>query len=154
MVRLVEEKDLDALSMMESEIAVQSFGEEAVTEYAHHRKRIQKAMEKSREGMLVLEEEGEVMGWLWMSLQINSVSMEQYINFRSFYAKRKENAKGELSYSEELMQAGMEYARSTGASRIVGKTFVSNLPMRLLYQKFHFKPTHITMEYHCGDQKT
>jgi RimJ/RimL family protein N-acetyltransferase len=99
-------------------------------------------MEKSREGMLVLAEGDNVLGWLWMGLQTNSVSGEQYINFRSFYAKA-----GESRYSEALMQAGMDYAKSTPATRIVGKTFVSNLPMRLLYQKFHFQPTHITMEY-------
>jgi RimJ/RimL family protein N-acetyltransferase len=141
-IRAIEEKDLDQLAEFECEIAVISFGEEAVTDAVYHKKRIRKAMEKSLEGMLVLAEGDNVLGWLWMSLQTNSVSGEQYINFRSFYAKA-----GESRYSEALMQAGMDYAKSTPATRIVGKTFVSNLPMRLLYQKFHFQPTHITMEY-------
>jgi RimJ/RimL family protein N-acetyltransferase len=141
-IREIKERDLDQLAVFECEIAVISFGEEAVTDTSYHSKRIRKAMEKSREGMLVLAEGSEVLGWLWMSLQTNSVSGEKYINFRSFYAKA-----GESRYSEALMQAGMDYAKSTPATRIVGKTFVSNLPMRLLYQKFHFQPTHITMEY-------
>jgi RimJ/RimL family protein N-acetyltransferase len=141
-IREIEEKDLDTLARFESEIAVISFGEEAVTDPEHHKKRLRKGMEKSPEGMLVLTEGEEVLGWLWMSLQTNSVSGESYMNFRSFYAKA-----GDSRFSEALMQAGMDYALSTSAERIVGKTFVSNLPMRLLYQKFHFQPTHITMEY-------
>lgn len=143
-IREIKEQDMEALAGFESEIAVISFGDEAVTDLEHHKKKIRKTMEKSADGMLVLEDEGEVRGWLWMGLQTNSVSLEKYINFRSFFIK---NLGKNTGYSEALMKAGMEYAFGTGATRIVGKTFVSNLPMRLLYQKFHFKPTHLTMEF-------
>jgi RimJ/RimL family protein N-acetyltransferase len=146
-IRNITERDLDVLAGFESEIAVISFGEEAVTDPEHHKKKIRKGMEKSPEGMLVLEAAGEVRGWLWMALQTNSVSMEPYIHFKSFYVK---NGGEQTGYSQELMKAGMDYALGTGAARIVGKTFVSNLPMRLLYQKFRFKPTHLTMEYHIS----
>jgi RimJ/RimL family protein N-acetyltransferase len=149
-IRGIKEEDLDALAGFESEIAVISFGDEAVTDLGHHKKKIRKSMEKSSDGMLVLEDEGEVRGWLWMGLQTNSVSLEKYINFRSFYVK---NSGKDTGYSEALMKCGIKYACGTGAARVVGKTFVSNLPMRLLYRKFHFKPTHLTMEYVIPNKK-
>jgi predicted N-acetyltransferase YhbS len=147
-VRKITEKDIDALAEFEKEIALISFGDEAVTDLNHHRKRISKSLEKEDDGMLVLCEGDEVVGWLWMSLQTNSVSLEKYINFRSFYVKnRPELSQG----SEMLMSTGLDFARKTGARRVVGKTFVSNLPMRLVYKKFNFKPTHITMELSFDD---
>ena len=97
--------------------------------------------------MLVLEADGEIYGWLWMTDQINSVSNEHYINFKSYYMKPHER---EEDFTGKLMEAGMGFAKGVGAKRIVGKVFVGNLPMRSVYKRFGFKPTHLTMEYTDG----
>lgn len=146
-IRNIEETDVPVLAEFEREIAVISFGDSAVVDVLFHQKKIRKAMQREREGMLVLEADGEIYGWLWMTDQINSVSNEHYINFKSFYMKPHER---EEDFTGKLMEAGMGFAKGVGAKRIVGKVFVSNLPMRSVYKRFGFKPTHLTMEYTDG----
>lgn len=144
LVRKMEEKDIPAVAEFEKQIAVISFGDTAMMDPGFHEKKLKKAMSRDAEYMLVLEDDGTLKGWLWMAAQTNSVSNERYINFKSFLVQEHG---GDPSYTETLMQAGMDYCKKTGARRIVGKTFAGNLPMRLVYKKFGFKPTHLTMEY-------
>ena len=143
-IRKIEEADIPALAEFERDIAVISFGDSAMVDLQFHQKKIRKAMQRERDGMLVLEKDGEILGWLWMTDQINSVSNEHYINFKSFSMKPHS---GDEDCTGELMEAGMAFARSVGAKRVVGKVFVENLPMRAVYRRFGFRPTHLTMEY-------
>jgi len=145
-IRKIKETDIEVLANFEKEIAVISFGDTAVTDINFHSKKIMKAMDKERDGMLVLEENSKLYGWLWMTLQTNSVTGEKYINFKSFYMMPHDSDK---QYTEHLMAAGMKFSSDSGAKRIVGRTFVDNLPMRLVYKKFGFKPACLTMEYNA-----
>lgn len=149
-IRSIEQKDLAAVAEFEKEISVISFGSEAVTELEFHRRKLEKAIAHEREGMLVLELEGQAAGWLWMTLKQNFVTKEKYIQFKSFYAA--ESCRGSEAVTA-LFEAGMDFARRQKARRIVGHVHVSNLPMRVLYKNYGFAPTHLTMEYKAQDQE-
>ncbi|CAH0119929.1 hypothetical protein PAE9249_02438 [Paenibacillus sp. CECT 9249] len=147
-VRQIEEHDLTEIANWEREISMISFGEEAITDIAFHLRKLEKAMMRERPGMLVLDMDGRAAGWMWMSLRVNSVTQDAYMQFRSFYIS--EPFRGTAGV-DALFEAGMLFAKREGARRIVGHVHVHNLPMRALYKKYGFAPTHLTMEYSgCG----
>ncbi len=86
LVRPAVEPDLDAIAGFEVDIARVSFGDEAITDPAFHRRRVAGALGKPGEITLVAVAAGapEVpLGWAWMSARTNSLTGERYGNFRS-----------------------------------------------------------------------
>ncbi|MEK8129598.1 GNAT family N-acetyltransferase [Paenibacillus filicis] len=128
----------------EREISVISFGEEAITDLDFHLHKLEKAMIRERSGMLVLDMNGFAAGWMWMEIRVNSVIQETYMRFKSFYVSKP--FRGTASV-DKLFEAGMSYAKQQEAQRIVGHVHFDNQPMRALYQRHGFMPTHLTMEY-------
>lgn len=141
-VRQAGERDLDALAAFEVEIARVSFQEEAIVDPEVHRRRLARAMERDRAGMLVAEAAGQVAGWLWISLNTNFTTGAPYAQFRSLAVAPGALGRG---VAEELFRHGLAYAREHGVAQVVGKVHVSNVPMRLLYRAFGFEPQHLTM---------
>lgn len=78
-----------------------------------------------------------------MQPQKNSVTNENYVNFRSFYISP--SVRGD-KIVDEFLEYGILFARKCHAKYIVGKVFVDNLAMRSLYRNHGFQPAHITME--------
>jgi L-amino acid N-acyltransferase YncA len=142
-IRIIEPGDVPVLAKYECEISLISFQEEAITDLEFHQQKILKAIPKEREGMLVLDNGGEICGWLWMALKTNSLTNEKYVNFKSFYIK--EAYRGS-EYVDQLLEKGIHDCRKMGANSIVGKVHAKNLPMRILYKNHGFEPTHLTME--------
>jgi len=143
-IRQIESRDLQEIANWEREIAMISFGEEAITELAFHSRKLEKAMQRERSGMMVLEIDGCIEGWMWMSTRVNSITQDAYMQFRSFYIR--ESFRGMPSV-DALFEAGMQLAKNEGIRSIVGHVHVHNLPMRALYKKYGFAPTHLTMEF-------
>lgn len=142
-IRTIKPEDAPVLAEYESEISRISFQEQAITDLEFHRQKILKAIPKERDGMLVLDNDGEICGWLWMAIKTNSLTGEKYVNFRSFYIK--ESYRG-TEYVDQLLVKGVDNCRKMGAGSIVGKVHAQNLPMRVLYKNHGFQPTHLTME--------
>jgi ribosomal protein S18 acetylase RimI-like enzyme len=137
--------DLDALVAFEIEIARISFPDDAVVDPDVHRKKLQKALVRDREGMFVAEGEhgGKVVGWLWVALNTNFLTEGSYANFRSLAVSPGPES---AQVAEALFAHGIEYARQKGVTEITGKVHVSNVPMRVIYRKFGFKAEHLTMK--------
>src|SRR5713226_7289185 len=76
MVRPAAEPDLDAIAAFEVDIARASFGDEAITDAAFHRRRVAVAADAL----------DVPLGWAWMSARTNSLTGERYGNFRSLAA--------------------------------------------------------------------
>jgi ribosomal protein S18 acetylase RimI-like enzyme len=142
-IRPITVADLAVIARFEREIATISFRDEAVVAESFHRQRVEKAIPRDAGGMLVLEIDGSVNGWLWMGVRTNSITKDRYVDFKSFYIT--EPFRG-TEWPDRLMEAGLAFARERRASRIVGRLHVENVPMRLLYKKHCFVPTHLTME--------
>lgn len=146
-IRSIDEKDLDTIAKYEIDISKISFGEDAITDLKFHKNKLLKAMESKKDGMYVMFNENEIIGWLWMTKKTNYISGDDYINFKSFYINEK--FRGD-SYIDVLLQKGIEFAYINKAKYIVGKVNIENISMRLIYKKFGFKPTHLTMELKLG----
>ncbi len=85
-IRPASESDLDALAAFEVEIAMVSFGDEAITDPAFHRRRIAGSLGKPGEIALVAvagDARDRPVGWAWMSGRANSLTGARYGNFRS-----------------------------------------------------------------------
>jgi GNAT superfamily N-acetyltransferase len=146
LVRPATETDLDALADFEVEIAQVSFGDEAITDPALHRKRVAGALGKPGEVTVVAAAEDEPavpVGWAWLSGRTNSLTGARYGNFRSLAVA---DIPQRAQVAEILMTAVLSAAATAGFSQLTGKVHARNLGMRALYRKFGFEATHITME--------
>lgn len=147
-IRSIQESDVEKIAVYKVEISKISFGTDAITDIEFHKKKILKAMLIEKEGMLVLHDKNIICGWLWMSNKTNYLSRDNYINFKSFYIEEK--YRGE-KYTNFLLEKGIEFAYEKKAKYIVGKVNINNMPMRIVYKKFGFSATHLTMELKLGN---
>lgn len=150
LIRPATEGDLDALAAFEVEIALVSFGDEAIVDPAFHRRRIAGSLGKAGEIALVavaVADLGAPLGWAWMSSRTNSLTGDRYGNFRSL-ATAEGPDRGELG--ELLMTAVLAAAADHGFTHLSGKVNAANLGMRALYRAFGFSATHLTMEKRVG----
>ena len=137
-MREIKEEDFEAVAKFEIEISEISFGEKAITDLEFHCKKLAKA--KDRRGMIVIEdtESGKIVGGVWMEKKQNSLTGVVYANFKPIDADE--------CIVDDLFEKSIEYARECKAAYIVGKVHAGNVPMRSLYKKHCFEPTHVTME--------
>lgn len=146
LVRPATEADLDALVGYEIEIAIVSFADEAITDPALHRKRVGRALGQPGEVTLVAAARAAPelpLGWAWLSARTNSLTGEQYGNFRSLAVS---DVPDRSLIGELLMAAVVAAAEQAGMRQLTGKVHAGNLGMRALYRKFGFTATHLTME--------
>ncbi|MCX4762241.1 GNAT family N-acetyltransferase [Streptomyces sp. NBC_01275] len=142
--RQADERDLPAIGEFEAEIARVSFGEDAVDDPARWASRLGRAMEKSKEGMIVAHGPGEQpVGWCWVSINQNAMTGDRYANFRSLAVSPVDN-RGDVA--ELLLTAGLEFCLANGITEVVGRVHVGNVPMRTVYRKFGFDPTSLSMK--------
>jgi L-amino acid N-acyltransferase YncA len=149
-IRPASEADLDAIAAFEVEIARVSFGDDAITDAAFHRRRVAGALAKPGEIMLIVvaaRAPTAPLGWAWMSPRTNSLTGERYGNFRSLAVAAGEE-RGPAG--ERLMAAILSAADEAGFTHLSGKVNAANLPMRALYRAFGFTATHLTMEKRTG----
>ncbi len=146
LIREAADDDLDAIVGFEITIALVSFGDEAITDAALHRRRVSGALGKPGEVMLVAVTAAApagVVGWAWMSARTNSLTSERYGNFRSLAAA---DVADRSLIGELLLAAVVEAADGAGLRQLTGKVHAGNLGMRTLYRKFGFEAAHLTME--------
>ena len=146
LVRPAGEADLDAIAAFEVGIAKVSFGDEAISDAAFHRRRVAGALGKPGEIALIAaaaDAVREPLGWAWLSARTNSLTGERYGNFRSLAVAdvAERGVIGEL-----LMTAVLRAADDAGLTHLSGKVNAANLGMRALYRAFGFTATHLTME--------
>ncbi len=148
LVREAAQGDLEAIARFEVEIAVVSFGADAITDLALHRKRVSGALGRPAEVTLIAaarQEPGTALGWAWMSARTNSLTGARYGNFRSLAVAE---VPGRSLIGELLLAAVLRAADESGFTQLTGKVHARNLGMRALYRKFGFEATHVTMERH------
>jgi len=141
-IRPAMDGDLDALVDYEIEIARISFGDEAVTDPALHRRRITGSLGKPDEVTLVAERDGAVVGWVWLSGRTNSLTGDRYGNLRSLATS---DVPGRGAVAELLLDAALSAARDRGVSEVVGKVHMRNVNMRAVYAKLGFAAEHLSM---------
>lgn len=141
-VRPAVADDLDALVAYEIEIARISFGDEAVTDPALHRKRVTGSLGKADEVTLVTERDGAVVGWAWLSGRTNSLTGDRYGNLRSLATSDGPDRSG---VAERLLDAALAAAAAQGVTEVVGKVHMRNVGMRSVYAKLGFAAEHLSM---------
>ena len=144
LIRQATTADLPVIVEFEVEIARISFPENPVTDPRIHQKKLRKALKRWPDGMFVAEIEGQVIGWLWITINTNPVTGERYATFRSLALSPEWRGK---ETARSLVEFGIDYGHQRGAKWITGKVHVNNLPMRVLYRDAGFHAKHLTMEY-------
>ncbi|MEV6527750.1 GNAT family N-acetyltransferase [Longispora sp. NPDC051575] len=142
-LRQATESDLDALVAYEIVIAEVSFGADAVVDPEVHRGKLRKGLTRDAEGMVVaVDGADQVIGWMWLAVNTNFLTEDRYINFRSLAVSPGPDSE---AVGESLLAHGLEFAKAKGAGEIVGKVYMGNQGMRVLYRKFDFEPVHLTL---------
>jgi GNAT superfamily N-acetyltransferase len=150
LIRPAADSDLDAIAAFEVDIARVSFGAEAITDAAFHRRRVAGSLGKPGEIALVAVAaagSSGAVGWAWMSARTNSLTGERYGNFRSLAVA---DVPARSAIGEQLMTAIIQAADDAGLTHLSGKVNAGNLGMRALYRAFGFTATHLTMEKRTG----
>lgn len=149
LIRRATENDLDAIAAFEVEIALASFGEEAITDAAFHRRRVAGSLGKPGEiALIAVGAADQPVGWAWMSPRTNSLTGARYGNFRSLAVS---DVADRATIGELLMAAILRAAADAGFTHLTGKVNAANVGMRALYRAFGFTATHITMEKRVSD---
>jgi GNAT superfamily N-acetyltransferase len=146
LVRAAAAGDVESIVGYEIDIAVVSFGDEAITDPALHRRRVTGSLGKPGEIMLVAAATGAPdtpVGWAWVSARTNSLTGDRYGNFRSLATS---DGPDRAHIGEVLMAAVLAAADEAGLTQLTGKVQVGNLGMRTLYRKYGFTAAHLTME--------
>jgi len=146
LVRAATDSDVEPIVGYEIDIALVSFGEEAITDPQLHRRRVTGALGRPGEIMLVAvaEQAPQVpLGWAWLSARTNSLTGDRYGNFRSLATS---DVPDRSQIAELLMAAVVAAAEDAGLTQLIGKVHARNVGMRTLYRKFGFAATHLTME--------
>jgi GNAT superfamily N-acetyltransferase len=149
-IRPAREDDLDAIVGYEIDIAIVSFGDEAITDPALHRKRVGGALGKPGEITVVAaaaDRPADPLGWAWLSPRTNSLTGDRYGNFRSLAVS---DVPDRSRIGELLLAAVLDAADAAGMTLLTGKVQAANLGMRALYRKFGFTAAHLTMERRRG----
>jgi ribosomal protein S18 acetylase RimI-like enzyme len=148
LLRAPQESDLPVIVDFEIEIARISFPDDAILDPAVHRKKLEKALERDRDGMFVAQnrETGAIEGWLWVALNTNFLTGEHYATFRSLATKHGADHPESATVADLLFAHGIDYAEQKGIREITGKVHVDNTAMRLVYRKFGFQAEHLTMK--------
>ena len=151
-LRPLQPADIEAVAAFEAEIAIRSFGEEAVTDLAHYRKKLGKLLKYGDDWTMVLvrgQSGGPdlVVGWAWVSSRENFITGDRYADFRSFYVDGK---RAGPATAVRLLRAVLAHARDRGYTRIVGRTASSNRAMRSLYGLAGFQERHVVYELDIG----
>ncbi|HIV59474.1 MAG TPA: GNAT family N-acetyltransferase [Candidatus Stackebrandtia faecavium] len=140
-IRPAEHADIARIVDFEVDIAIISFGDDAITDRSVHERRVTSSLGKNGEVTLVADD-GDVVGWAWLSRRTNSLTGARYGNFRSL-AVSQHPSRGEIG--EALLDEVITRCRADGIGELVGKVHADNLGMRALYRKFEFEPVHLTM---------
>ena len=148
-IRLAAERDLDDLAAFEVVIAEVSFGDQAVTDPAVHRGKLEKALVRDPGSLFVAADaQDRPIGWLWLASNTNFLTQERYANLRSLAVSPGEHSS---EVGEALLRRGIRYAREHGLTEITGKVHVDNYVMRMLYRKVGLEPTFLTMRGRVGE---
>ena len=141
-IRPATADDLDDLVAYEIEIARISFGDDAVTDPALHRRRVSGSLGRPDQVALVAVADGAVVGWVWLSGRTNSLTGDRYGNLRSLATS---DVPGRGRVAESLLAAALARARGRGVSEVVGKVHMRNVNMRAIYAKLGFAAEHLSM---------
>lgn len=140
--RPLSEEDLQHVAEFECEIALQSFGDEAITDPAFHKKRLLASV--GRLGAIVAETDtGEIAGWALVTSRKNASTQEEYGDFKSFYIAENYRG-GRLAFM--LISEIIDYALRNEWTRLVGRTAADNAAMQAVYRFFQFEPKHVVYE--------
>ena len=139
-------EDLPAIIAYEIEIARISFPEEPLVDPAAHEHKLRKVWSKEVGGMFVLARAGAVLGWLWISLNHNFLTGNEYATFRSIALSHTQLGEESGFLATRLFEFGVEYCQRLKVAEITGKVHVNNLPMRVLYKQLGFQAEHLTMK--------
>jgi GNAT superfamily N-acetyltransferase len=146
-IRPLAAGDIDAVARFEAEIAERSFGNEAVTDLDHYRKKLGKLVKYGDDWTRVMTRGDALCGWAWVSGRRNFITDDLYADFRSFYVDGP--AAGPAG-AVTLFRAVLAHCREAGFTRIVGRTASTNRAMRSLYELAGFAERHIVYELDVG----
>lgn len=142
-IRPAAERDLDALAEFEVTIAKISFEEDAVTDLAVHRGKLEKALTRDPDTLWVAADGADrAVGWLWLATNTNFLTGQKYANLRSLAVAPDADTE---TIGEALLDRAIDYAREHGLTEVTGKVHAENLGMRMLYRRAGMEPTHLTM---------
>ena len=148
--RLACAEDLPVLAIFERELARISFPEDPILDLEYHTEKLQRAMEREPEGMIVQTVSApdapagdEIASWLWLSTRTTLATSESYGLLRSLYVRPRYRRHG-LALS--LADYAMRYFSAREVKKIMAKVHATNKPAIQVLRQVGFEPLHTTLQ--------
>jgi ribosomal protein S18 acetylase RimI-like enzyme len=144
--RLARLDDIPVLAVFERELARLAFPEDPIEDLEYHTRRLQRAMAKEPEGMVVLVEpsHGEMMAWLWLVSRTTLATGERYGVLRSLYVRPWVRRAG---LGAMLARYAQRHFAERGINRVVVTLHSANLAGVRALGRAGFESTHVTLEW-------
>ncbi len=149
--RLAGEDDLPVLAIFERELAKMSFPEDPILDLQYHTEKLQRAMDREPEGMIVQAVSAddapvgdEIAAWLWLETKTTLATSEPYGVLRSIYVRRRYRRHG-LALS--LAEYAIRYFASRDVKKIMAKVHAENRPAIQVLRQIGFDPLHTTLQF-------
>lgn len=147
--RLARLDDLPVLAVFERELARLSHPDDPIEDLEYHQGRLQKALAREPEGMVVLVEpaSGELVAWLWMVTRTTLATGERYGVVRSLYVRPWVRRQG---LGTMLVDYARRHFAALGLQRVVATLHASNVAGMRTLARAGFESTQVTLEWRGG----
>lgn len=149
--RLAQPEDIPVLAIFERELARLSFPEDPILDLEYHTEKLQRAMEREPEGMIVqtvaaddVPAGDEIAAWMWLMTRKTLATGEPYGVLRSLYVRRRYRRHG-LALS--LAEYALRYFAVRDVKKIMAKLHAANRPALRVLRQVGFAPLHTTLQY-------
>jgi ribosomal protein S18 acetylase RimI-like enzyme len=144
--RLARLDDIPVLAVFEREIARLAFPEDPIEDLEYHTGRLQRAMAREPEGMVVLVEpsSGERVAWLWLVTRTTLATGERYGVLRSLYVRPWARRAG---LGTMLAGYAQRHFAERGIKRVVVTLHAGNLAGVRALTRAGFESIHVTLEW-------
>ncbi|MFO1159370.1 MAG: GNAT family N-acetyltransferase [Reyranellaceae bacterium] len=147
-LRLVEPRDIEVVAGYEAEIAKVSFPDDPITDLAFYVKKLRNVPGDRKSAGFVAEQDGEVVGWAYVSQRQNFITKARYADFHSIFVSASVRGGG---VANALMKAVLDYCAGHDLTRIVFRTRATNERMKAVLARHGFIPTQIYYERNDPD---
>jgi predicted methyltransferase/ribosomal protein S18 acetylase RimI-like enzyme len=141
--------DLPTILEFEREIARKSFPEAPILDEDYHKKKLERAVESGHDGLRVAVLGNEVVGWLWLRVEKDRSTDEEFGYIKSIIVKP------DYRYQElgkKLIEAAEEYFRGKGIRRIDVIASAANYEATLFFEALGYEREHSTMRKRLGQK--
>lgn len=140
--RNFEWRDFPAVLGFEREIAEKSFPESPILDENYHRQKLEKALKREPNGLVVALLDEQIVGWLWLRTEKDRSTNAKFGYIKSIIVASKHRHQG---FGKKLAEAAKQYFLSRGVHRVDLIVSATNYEATSFFDRVGFEREHSTL---------